>query len=75
MKVLTTLRQQYKTGTVSTWRFGQLANGKFIAKCLENGKVKTWTSLPQMDQYIGWLVRHGYTKPSPELVRQLALAV
>ena len=76
LKVITTLSKQCKEGRTSTWKFGQLPNGWFAAKCLETGVKKFWRTLPAMDKCIDtYMQRYGYTKPSACLVRQLSLAV
>ena len=76
LNVHTTLVKTFPSGVTSTWKFGQLPNGWFAAKCLENGKKEFFKSLDVMDKCIRtYPHRYGYTKPSTTLVRQLALAV
>lgn len=76
LHVTTTLTKQFPSGVTSTWKFGQLDNGWFAAKCLENGKKRFFKTLPGMDRCINnFMHRYGYQKPSTTLVRQLSLAV
>ena len=76
MKVFHTLTKQFPNGTVSTWKFGQLRNGQFVAKGLETGTKRFFKSQAHMDARIRWMMWScGYNKPSAMLVQQLALAL
>lgn len=76
LKVITTITKTFPTGTTSTWKFGQLPNGWFAAKCLENDKKRYFKTQQKMDNCIRrYMHAYGYTKPSAQLVQQLALAV
>jgi len=76
LKVITTLSKSFPSGTTSTWKFGQLPNGWFAAKCMENGKKRFFKTQQQMDNCIrSYMHRSGYVKPGAELIKQLALAI
>ena len=76
MKVLHTLTRTFPNGTVSTWKFGTLRNGQFMAKGLETGTKRYFKSQAHMDSRIRWMMWScGYQKPSTTLVKQLALAL
>ena len=76
LKPMTTLVRTFPNGTVSTWKFGTLADGRLVAKGIESGERRYFKSLAHMDSRIRWMMWScGYHKPSTQLVRQLALAV
>ena len=76
LRVMTTLTKTFPNGTISTWKFGQLHDGRFAAKSNTGKRIILGTTLPQCDRAIhNFMFRYGYTKPSATLIRQLALAV
>ena len=76
LRVSTTLVKQFPSGVTSTWKFGQLPNGWFAAKCLETGHKKFFPTSKRMDTCIrNFAHKYGYQKTSAILVKQLALAI
>ena len=72
MSVVTTLVKEFHTGTVSIWTFCQSKSGKLMAYA-NNGKVRSFPSVDDMDRAIESFKGYGYNSRSAQLVKQLSL--
>ena len=73
MKVFTTIFRRYPNGTTSTWKFGQLPDGRYACKGMETGRKTIFKSLGAYKQrmnYMCWTL--GYMQ---ETTRQLTLSL
>ena len=79
MKVIQVLRKTFENGYMSTWRFGQTSNGKFLAYS-NKGAMKKFPTLEALTQCVNiFTIKYGYgERVMPEIHRvstQLALPI
>ena len=73
MKVFTTIFRTYPNGTTSTWKFGQLPDGRYACKGMESGRKTIFKSLGAYKQRINYMCWSlGYMQ---ETTRQLTLSL
>ena len=71
---MTTLTKTFPNGTVSTWDFGRLSDGRFAAKSNKGKRLIFGRTLTKFDRAVrNFTYKYGYTKRSAELVKQLSV--
>ena len=72
LRVLDTLTKTFPNGTLSTWKFGQLTDGRYAAKS-NKGKRMIIGTRAQYDRAIrSFTYKYGYTDDMTRLIKQVS---